>query len=170
MGVDKATLEIGGVPLWRRQLDLLGAIGASEKWLSMRADQSWLPLGLPRLNDNLKEGGPMGAIAQSMQKSRYDHLAVVAIDLPQIPSTWFRRIGNRCADGIGVVGQRPDGKLEPLAAIYPKKIYARLAASVAEGKLSLQDFLRDAIEDGYMRTEAIPEAELAWFENWNEPR
>ncbi|MDX2185916.1 MAG: molybdenum cofactor guanylyltransferase [Opitutaceae bacterium] len=169
MGREKATLDMGGTPLWRRQLDLVQSLGASEKWIAMRADQNWLPLGIPRLNDAHPDQGPMGAVAYSLQKARYDHLVVLAIDLPKMTPQWYRRIGQRCADGIGVVGQHPDGKFEPLGAIYPKKLSAKMSAAVSEGQLSLQVFLQAAIEDGFMRTEEIRAEDAPLFENWNEP-
>lgn len=163
-GIEKATLGVGGTPLWRRQLDLINSLGASEKWVSMRSDQNWLPLGIPRVNDAHPDQGPMGAVAQSLQKARYDHLVVLAVDLPRVTAAWYRRIGQRCADGIGVVGQHPDGRFEPLAAIYPKKLSAKLSAAVSEGQRSLPSFLQEAIEDGLMRTEDLRPEDLAMFE------
>ncbi|WP_404424881.1 molybdenum cofactor guanylyltransferase [Nibricoccus sp. IMCC34717] len=169
MGREKATLDVSGTPLWRRQLDLITSLSASEKWIAMRADQNWLPLGMPRVNDPHPDQGPMGAVAYSLQRARYDHLAVLAVDLPAMTAQWYRRLGQRCADGIGVVGQHADGKFEPLAAIYPKKLSAKMSAAVAEGNLSLQTFLVGAIEDGLMRAEDIRPDDVPLFTNWNEP-
>ncbi len=169
MGEEKALLAVGGVPLWKRQYDLLGLLGASERWVSMRSEQSWLPMGIGRINDPVEDRGPMGGVSAALSKTRYDHLAVLAVDLPAIDAAWFRRLGTRCADGIGAVGQHADGRFEPLAAIYPRRVAARLAGWCAEGRLSLQAFLQDAVEDGAMRVVEIPAEEAGWWVNWNTP-
>jgi molybdenum cofactor guanylyltransferase len=169
MGTEKALLDVGGVPLWKRQYDLLGALGTSERWVSLRGDQTWLPLGIGRLNDSVDDLGPMAGIAAALAKTRYDHLAVLAVDMPAMAPSWYRRIGTRCADGIGVVGQLPSGQFEPLAAIYPKRSSARMLACVAERSLSLQEFVRNSAEDGFMRIEEIRPEDLPLFSNWNTP-
>jgi molybdopterin-guanine dinucleotide biosynthesis protein A len=169
MGRDKALLELDGLPLWRRQHALIAQAGATERFLSVRAEQPWPPLDVTRVVDPAPDLGPLGGIAVALGKMRHTHLIVLAVDLPRVPLAWFARLRERCAERIGVVGQRADGAFEPLAAIYPQAMLPSVRAAVSDRELSLQKLLARAVEQGLLRTQEITDAEVAWFENWNAP-
>jgi molybdenum cofactor guanylyltransferase len=169
MGCDKALMELEGVPLWRRQYNLLAQAGAAERVVSLRADQNWLPLDVSRVNDAKPDLGPLSGIVAALGKSRHSHLAVIAVDLPRVPAAWFTLLRGRCADRIGVIGETADGKFEPLAAIYPQAILPLARAALADGELSLQQLVRRAVEAGLLRSQPIGADEQRYFENWNEP-
>ena len=171
MGRDKALLEIDGVPMWRRQRDVLRAAGAAEIFLSARDDQSWVSTAdgfAAVLHDALSSGGPMVGLSAGLERASHPHLAVLAIDLPKMNAGWFASLAAECAPGVGVVGKRGD-YFEPLAAIYPKALLSIAWAALGRGEFSLQRFLADAVAGGKMRVRMIDAPEAAWFENWNEP-
>lgn len=172
MGRDKALLEIDGVPLWRRQREVLRAAGAVEIFLSARDDQPWLAGAegfSALLFDAVAVGGPIIGVTAGLERTAASHLAVLAIDLPRMTPEWFTKLWAECAPGVGVVGKRGDF-FEPLAAIYPKELMMSGWEALVRGEFSLQRFLASAVEEGRMRERALSPRDVALFENWNEPR
>lgn len=171
MGREKALLEVAGEPLWRRQRDVLATAGATELLLSARSEQVWAhdTEGFTAIvTDDRGEGGPLIGIVAALERSTRPWLAVLAVDLPKMPPTWFEALRRELAPGLGIVGRR-DGFFEPLAAIYPAAFRPLAEAAVARGEFSLQRLLAEAVAQGLLRVREINSAEAVWFENWNEP-
>ena len=169
MGRDKALVEFEGVPLWRRQYNLLAQAGASERLLSVRPEQKWPPLDVTRIPDAAPDLGPLAGISAALGKIRQAHLLVLAVDMPRVPLAWFARLRERCAERIGAVGQKANGDFEPLAAIYPQAFLPLVRAAISDRDLSLQKLVARGVEEGLLRVQEIPAAEEVWFENWNDP-
>jgi molybdopterin-guanine dinucleotide biosynthesis protein A len=169
MGRDKALMELEGVPLWRRQYNLLAQAGASDRMLSVRADQKWPPLDVTRVVDAAPDLGPLAGIAAALAKTRHSHLLVLAVDMPRVPLGWFARLRERCAEKIGVVGARAEGNFEPLVAIYPQALLPLVRAAISDRELSLQKLIGRGVDEGLLRVQEIPAVETVWFENWNDP-
>ena len=171
MGRPKALLEIGGQPLWRRQRDVLVAAGAKEVFLSARPEHEWAYLAdgiAALLHDAYPDCGPISGVTAGLERLSGSHLAVLAVDLPQLPPEWFHDLTSMCAAGVGAVGRR--GKyFEPLAAIYPGAMKWLAWETFARGEYSLQALLGEAAKQGLVRVREITDAEAPWFENWNEP-
>ncbi|HVW20798.1 MAG TPA: molybdenum cofactor guanylyltransferase, partial [Opitutaceae bacterium] len=118
MGRDKALIEIGGVPLWRRQASVLRAAGAEEVWLSLRAGQEPYPGASAWLRDARAEAGPLAGLLAGLSGLPGGWLLVLPVDMPQVGASWFARLRAACRPGTGAVF-RSAGGFEPLAAIYP---------------------------------------------------
>ncbi len=175
MGREKALLEVDGVPLWRRQRDVLAAAGAAEIFLSVREEQRWryeAPGFSGQLLDAVAEGGPIIGLTAGLERASHGHLAVLAVDLPQMSAAWFARLRAECAAGVGCVGRhRGDGQFfEPLAAIYPKELMMSGWEALVRAEFSLQRFVAAAVEEGRLRMIEIGPEDVALFENWNEPK
>jgi molybdenum cofactor guanylyltransferase len=174
MGTDKALLRVGDGVLWRRQCELLRDAGATDVFLSARADQAWAaePEATRHFDaivrDALPDCGPLGGIAAALERATASHLAVLAIDLPRMQASWFRRLAAQAGDDVGVVG-RQGGYFEPLAALYPKSLYEAAQAALAVNNSSLQRLITAAVARGALRELAITGDETIMFENWNEP-
>ncbi len=172
MGREKALLEVDGLPLWRRQRDVLRAAGAAEVFLSVRDEQAWRreAEGFDgQLLDAVEVGGPIIGVTAGLERAGERHVAVLAVDLPQLPAEWFRRLGAECAPGVGAVGRR-DGFFEPLAAIYPKELMLDACEALVRAEFSLQAFVAAGVAAGRIRVREIGPDEAEWFENWNEPK
>lgn len=166
MGRDKALLDCGGEPLWRRQWRLLEQAGAGEIFLSARPDQTWVPPGVTTLADAVPGAGPLAGIAAALARCTTSHLLVLAVDLPQMTPAWFAQVAADCAPGRGAVGRR--GKFfEPLAAIYSCELRGAAESALSRGDYSLQAFIAAAGER--FRVREITDTEAPWFANWNEP-
>jgi molybdopterin-guanine dinucleotide biosynthesis protein A len=166
MGVDKALLTVGGQPLWRRQWAVLAEAGATERFISARPEQGWVPDGVPVVRDAVAEAGPLAGIAAALEQMRGTHLLVLAVDLPRMEAAWFGRLRALCAPGVGAVGRR-EGFYEPLAAIYPRGLARDAAARLMRGEYAMQRFI--AAAGAALRSVGIGADEAAWFANWNEP-
>ncbi len=58
---------------------------------------------------------------------------------------------------------------EPLAAIYPRQLAALSSEHLAQGRYVMQDFVREAIQQGTLREISIVEKDAALFKNLNSP-
>lgn len=168
MGTDKALLEHEGQPLWRRQHALLRAAGASEVLISARDDQAW-SAGLPVVHDATPDCGPLSGIIAGLRAARTDHLLVVAVDLPRLPLAWLHALIAAAGHAHGAVGRWPEGKFEPLAALYPRTLLAPFADALAAGRLSLQPLAAAAAQRGDLRIIALEASRRRDLANWNEP-
>ncbi len=168
---DKALLASAGTVLWRRQRDLLAAAGAAEIFLSARPDQAWAEAAegfAATVRDAGPDAGPLGGIVAALERSRHGHLAVLAVDLPQLTPAWLVTLRGDCAPGVGAVGRR-GGFFEPLAAIYPRELLPLARAALARRELSLQKLLAAGVAQHLLRVREISADEAPQFANWNEP-
>jgi molybdenum cofactor guanylyltransferase len=171
MGRDKALLDVAGIPLWRRQRDVLATAGATEIFLSARPEQDWARHAeefSAVLHDALPECGPLVGITAALERSAHPWLAVLAIDLPAMTAGWFAEILNECTPGVGVVGRRGE-VFEPLAAIYPRKLIWSAWDALARDRYAMQPLIRVAVEQGLLRVREISAEHATLFANWNEP-
>jgi molybdopterin-guanine dinucleotide biosynthesis protein A len=171
MGRDKALLEIGGVPWWQRQRDVLAAAGATEVFLSARPDQTWTrqAAGFAAvIHDALPDGGPLVGITAGLEHATQPWLMVLAVDLAVLPPAWFTQLQADCAPGVGVIGRR-DGLFEPLAAIYPREFKWLAWEALARGEFACQRLAAAAVTQGLLRVREISATEADWLANWNSP-
>ena len=173
MGSDKALLVApnAGGPMWQRQRDVLRVAGAADIFLSARPEQKWSrdAKGFAAvLHDALPGCGPLVGITAALERSARHHVAVLAVDLPQMDATWFVELAAQCRDGVGVVG-RSGEVFEPLAAIYSRAVMWLAWEALARGEYALQPLLRRAVADGCMKVReiAVGTDQETWFENWN---
>ena len=171
MGREKALLEVDGAPLWQRQRDVLANAGAAEIFLSARPDQVWTRAtkGFAAvIHDAMPGCGPMVGVTAAIERATHSLVAVLAVDLPAMKSTWFQSLmAGATAEG-GVIGRRGEF-FEPLAAIYPRTCRWLLWEALARGEYSLQRFVATAVAGGLLRVREIEPEEEGLFATWNEP-
>ena len=166
MGRDKAFLKVDGVPLWRRQLQILRELGPSEIFLSGPTQTEWIESGLEIVVDARDDAGPLGGLVAVLRRSRNTRSLVLAVDLPNMTSEFLRQVLAMCSDHGGIVPNR-NGRFEPLAAVYPARCLALAESCLNSGDYSLQQFARHAINAGLMRTREIADVEESLFFNLN---
>ncbi len=166
MGTEKALLPFAGRELWQRQWTLLDELGVTQKYLSARAEQTWMSERIEVVRDHIVDAGPLAGIAAAMARATTTHLIVLAVDLPQMQPSWFEMLRDDCAPGIGAVGQR-DGFYEPLAAIYPCAMRDAAEQASRGDDRSLQRFIAQG--GSAMKSREIAGDQVGLFANWNEP-
>ena len=169
MGRDKALLSLpgSGLVLWQNQLALLESLHPKEIFWSGH-ERPGLPAHLRIVADEVQNAGPLAGLAACLYHAKTDLLVVLAIDLPQMTSAFLQRLLSRCTSTRGSA-IRQATHLEPLAAIYPKRLGAIAESHLNSGHYSLHELLEEAIKQEMMEAYPISEDDLRLFQNWNSP-
>ncbi len=173
MGQDKALLVSGGRPLWRRQRDVLAEAGAEEIFLSARDNQAWAQAATAHfaavVRDVEYDLGPLAGIAAAFDRATHSALLVLAVDLPAMTAEYLQRMGTLAGKGRGAVPAWPDGRTEPLCAVYPPAAAAFAGRQLDRGELRLQGFVMALEGAGLIERIPIAAADARLFVNWNKP-
>ena len=186
MGRDKAWLEVGGQSLLARQIHCVNEVGACEVFISGRSgvDYSYSEFGCRVLQDRLVEVGPLAGIESALTETTNSLLLVLAVDMPRMTETFLRGLLLRCGENAGVV-PRVGGKVEPLAALYPKISLSLINEMVSRSKIegawngSLQipgklvnasRFAEQCVVRKFAKFVDVTESEADSFSNWNSPQ
>ena len=164
MGQDKATLVIEGKPLWQRQLDTLRAIAPAELIISGRPEGPYADCGVRILPDEQPGLGPLGGLATVLRAARHPLVLVLAVDQPGITPEWLTGL-------LSVAPAIPflSGKLEPLAAVYPKSAATVAARLLSEQRLAMRDFAEILLAAGEAQPLVVAADDAPLFRNLNTP-
>jgi molybdopterin-guanine dinucleotide biosynthesis protein A len=166
MGVEKATLSVGGSPLWCRQLETLRRLQPQALWISARSRPVWCPAEMEVLLDQPPSRGPLTGLVAALTQARTSHVLALAVDLPDMTAEHLATLSAAAQPGRGVVPL--NGTLfEPLCAIYP--IEAAATAQLAGGDASLQRLVRSLISEDRLSPHVVTEAEKSLYRNLNTP-
>jgi molybdenum cofactor guanylyltransferase len=141
MGRDKATIALGGRPLWERQLELLRAVRPEKIFVSARSAPSWLPDDVELLLDDAPSRGPLSGLTKGLIEMRTTHLLVLAVDMPFVSAGELSNLLEHASEGCGIVPMIAD-RSEPLAAIFPAEATADFQGALAGPDFSLQLIVR----------------------------
>ncbi len=169
MGQDKAAMLFRDVPLWKNQLDLLGALHPVEILVSAQADPAWRPSDVEFVPDKKPSRGPLSGITAALSRMTTDHLLVLGIDMPFMTEAYLRSQCERIEPGRGVVPVIED-RAEPLAAVYPRTAQGDFAEALSGNDFSLQPLIRKLIATNKLQSVPISEEEKRFFRNLNEPK
>lgn len=167
MGRDKALIEIEGLTLLDRAIELLRphcrevlVIGDPEKYVPAHA--SVIP-------DDEPGKGPLGGLVTAMKRARYVRLLVLACDLPNLSDRLLVRLKHELDTGFDAAIPRHGDLLEPLAGAYHRHAIEAFEGCLAGGVLKMSAAL-DRVKTGYV--ELVP-GEDGWpedlFRNINTP-
>jgi molybdopterin-guanine dinucleotide biosynthesis protein A len=165
---DKAFLEIGGLPLWKSQLEVLRELGPSELFLSGPQRGEWNNCGAEIVSDAAWDAGPLAGIVAVLRRCHSPFVLVLAVDVPAMTSDFLRSLLSSCNTGTGVVPV-DTGRFEPLAAVYPTASLSLAEDSLQSRDHSLQSFVQRAIADGLVTDRQVFDDERPLFLNLNTP-
>lgn len=170
MGRDKAWLEKDGVPLIVRAVATVRGAGVEEVFISGRPGMDYSVLGLPVLYDRQAGLGPLGGIERGLHESKSPLLLVLAVDLAQMTPDCLKALAGRCDDLTGAV-PRLKGRLEPLAAIYPRRCHAIASSLLLQSHLAAREFAEACHRECAVTFVPVPFASgsATCFANWNSP-
>lgn len=117
MGEDKRLLPVGSDSLLSHVVGQLGPI-FHEIILSVDKELPDPPPGIRQVGDRFGRIGPLGGVVSAMEMSEHQRNFVIACDIPFIPPEFVRELLRKARDFDVVVPVHPDGKLEPLFAVY----------------------------------------------------
>ncbi|MBV8102898.1 MAG: molybdenum cofactor guanylyltransferase [Verrucomicrobia bacterium] len=171
MGHDKRLLLVDSqgepVPLWKRQLDILRKLRPVELLVSGLSDLEYPP-DARVVPDKVENGGPLAGILSCLTVAQSKLLLVLAVDLPNMSSTYLSSLVQRSAPGCGVV-PAIEQDLEPVAAVYPVEAAAVALTHLQQGQRSLQTFARQLEQSGLVSIQKVAPDDVALFRNWNSP-
>lgn len=167
MGSDKALLEIGGAPLWERQLRMLEQLAPPEIFLAGPRPFECDERRVFSIADAQEGCGPLGGLVAGLRRCSTPLLLVLAVDLPRMTSDYLNHLLALCAEGKGIVPFTD--RLEPLAAIYPARARAIAEEFLSGENHSAQAFARRCLESDLVSTHAVPLRQREFFLNINTP-
>ena len=170
MGRDKAMLEIDGLTMIDRAIDLVRRVGVEPVVVGSVGESSRKPGGRV-ISDDWPGAGPLGGIATALRDTQASWNLVVACDMPYLTKNWMEFLMCRASTALGdaVVPMNESGA-EPLCAIYHQR-----------GETAIRDALENGVRkvtDGLakLRVEYVERDEWKGFDpdgllfkNMNEP-
>lgn len=140
MGRDKALLPTGSRTLAEHIAESVRqAVGN----VTLMGDpEKYTPLGLPVIADAVKERGPMGGIYTALLHSQAEWNLVVACDMPGVTPDFLRALIEAAGRSpqTCVASQGPGG-IEPLCAVYHRRLLPSLESALRDMRLKMKDFL-----------------------------
>jgi molybdopterin-guanine dinucleotide biosynthesis protein A len=97
-----------------------------------------------------------------------DYLLALAVDMPFITVSHLRKICDCARPGVGVVPV-VNGKMEPLAAVYPKRAGSIFAEALRGSDYSLQRLVGRLAELEFIREIPIAAAAGRFYRSLNYP-
>jgi molybdopterin-guanine dinucleotide biosynthesis protein A len=133
MGDDKCLMPVGGRPMIEHVYRQL-APNFSEVLISCGRAGKYSFLGAPEVVDGTPGQGPLMGILSALSAAGSGLCAVVACDIPEIDLRLLRRM-LRAAEGFdAVVPCWPDGRYEPLFAVYRATVLPAAREAIAAGR------------------------------------
>jgi molybdopterin-guanine dinucleotide biosynthesis protein A len=162
---DKAFIEIGSVPLWRRQLRLLQELQPHEIFIAGPRRAEWENEGCTIISDVEKDAGPLAGLTAGLRRCSTPLLLTLAVDLPEMTTDYLREL---LAHEAGIVPHL-ELRFEPLAAVYPVTALSLAQSCLDSGDYSLQRFVSRCAAEALVRLKTITPAEEPFFLNMNTP-
>lgn len=175
MGTDKARLKIGRETFIERAAKILSDVCRGRVKIVFNQDQEAEDFpAFECVRDHFSERGAPGGIHAALSNSKSEWTIILACDLPMITEDIIFKLAeialNAAPEIAAVVPYQPDGRLQPLCAVYRKS--ACLAPLekflLSNESFSMRDFLA-IVPTIYLENEKMPlETETAFF-NVNTP-
>ena len=168
MGVDKALIEIDGLPLWRRQVAVLRELQPDELFIAGPSRDEWCDNGAIVIPDAQPDAGPLAGLIAALRRCSNSHLLTLAVDLPHMTADYLNRLLRSCCNRAGIIPMR-QRHFEPLAAVYPQEALSLAESCLASGDHSLQNFAARCVSDRLAAAIEIPPSDEPLFLNMNTP-
>jgi molybdopterin-guanine dinucleotide biosynthesis protein A len=165
MGSDKAWLEVGGKTLLARQIELAREAGAAEIFISGRADKDYAAFDCRVLQDHFANAGPLAGIERALEAATSPLLLVLAVDMPAMNTGLMNTLLDHCAEHGAI--PRVGGRVEPLAAFYPKNSQLVAETLLRAGKNRVTTFAEHCVQSGFARLVDLAANQAELFLNWN---
>jgi len=176
LGRPKAFVRVGGVPLLQRAVSAASAVAGevvvvSRGALARRIERA-LPEGLRVVRDGSRVRAPVVGLLAGAAVLRAAYVAVLACDLPFVRRPLLARLFREARGRDAAVPRWPDGRLEPLVAVYRRAALLRAARSaLASGERSSLEMLARLREVRFIPVASLRscDPDLRSFVNVNSP-
>ncbi len=171
MGTDKALLRLspGGPRILEMVLAAVKPL-AGEVIISTNrpADYGWT--GLPLIEDNYRDCGPLGGLEAGLAASASVINLVVACDMPLLEPALLNFLVKLVPGYQAVVPLNEQGRAEPLCAVYSKDCLPAIRQRLAANSLKMAGWLAD-VKTLFVPAQKLAEIdpEMRSFRNLNRP-
>ena len=126
---------------------------------------------LPTVPDVYPQWGALGGLHAALTACRQDWAIVVACDLPFVTAELFLSLASQRGDHDAVVPVQPDGRPQPLAALYRAKPCATRATELIEAERRRPLDLLQSVNTRWVQFDEIAKLAQAerFFVNINTP-
>ncbi len=157
MPVLKAFIEVNGQTIIQRSINVLKQL-FSDVAIVTNQPELYTYLTMPMLGDIYDSRGPMTGITTALLNSSHQWNFVSACDMPFIDTAVIQYMTSQ-RKGYDAVVPVVSGKVEPLFALYSKRLLPSMEKSLLQNKKSLRDFLNNK------RVKYITTSEVRKFDN-----
>lgn len=168
MGEDKAFIELNGVPLWRRQLQILQELAPRELFIAGPPHEEWRGEGHLIIPDAQRNAGPLGGLVAALRRCSAPLLLTLAVDLPHMTSDYLRDLIAGCSRTRGII-PRAREHFETVAAVYPTSALPLAEMCLMSDKTSLQSFAARSLFEDLVTASEIGAEDKPLFLNINTP-
>jgi molybdopterin-guanine dinucleotide biosynthesis protein A len=168
MGKDKAFIEFDGLPLWRRQLQLLCELGPHELFLSGPAHEEWRENDCIIVPDAQADAGPLAGLVATLRRCSAPLLVALAVDLPHMTAQHLSGLVALCSDDVGII-PRTGEDFEPVAAVYPRRSLRIAESCLATRSYSMQHFAERCVSEDLVTVRKVEPENESLFLNMNTP-
>lgn len=139
-GADKSTLLVGRATILERQLDAL--TGLADRVFVVAGDPGrFEPLGLRVVPDRISGAGALGGIHTALAEAGSPYVLVLACDLPFVGAPLLKRMASLAVEPVDAVVPRPPDGVQPLCAVYARRLVETVRRQIESGHLKVQELL-----------------------------
>jgi molybdopterin-guanine dinucleotide biosynthesis protein A len=140
MGRDKALLPLG--PATMVEEIAAQVRGAAGNVTLIGPVEKYVHLGLPILPDAVENCGPIGGLHTALLTTQAEWNVLVACDMPEVSAAFLKRLleAAEATDADCVVPEH-QGKINPLCAVYHRRLLPAVKAAVDLKLFKMQDFI-----------------------------
>jgi molybdopterin-guanine dinucleotide biosynthesis protein A len=151
-GVDKGRIPFHGLPLALRAVRLLAGIFEEVVLVTNSAEgYPGLPDGVLLTGDLFPGRGPLAGIHAGLVRSSRQAAFCAACDMPFLSAGLIRRLARRFRElGCDVLLPRVGGEIEPLHALYHRRLLGQMERLLADGQGNSIRRLYPAVHTEYL--------------------
>jgi len=120
MGTDKGFLMLNNKPFVQYSIDALKPLVS--EIIIVSDDEAYDVFGIKRVNDTLKNAGPVAGICSGLKASSTEYNLILSCDIPLITSKIIQKLIDNIDAISEVIQIESNGKSMPLIAMYKKEV------------------------------------------------
>jgi molybdopterin-guanine dinucleotide biosynthesis protein A len=129
MGVDKALLELDGIPLVVRTARIAAAVCGTVSLVGEPAKYGHLSFSV--IPDEFPGIGPLAGIEAALRVTTADWNLILACDMPAIQPALLESLFPAACDVA--LPAYPDGSVEPLCGVYHRRCHSHILKAIDSG-------------------------------------
>ncbi len=137
-GADKSVHVFNGKPLVSHVYEAVSPV-LDDIFIAANDPEKFAFLGLPVVHDIIPGIGPLGGIYTALETFQDERVFVLPCDMPYL-STGLIRFMCSIENTYDIIVPSPDGRYQPLHAIYSRACTEAISSKIAEGDYRMSGF------------------------------